>query len=88
MKKIVKLTENDLSRIVNRVVSEDIGDKTGNLYSDINKLIDMEYSELEADEVIDVLENILDSLRGSSERKKRGGGHLIPQRIKGFWGSK
>jgi dsRNA-specific ribonuclease len=88
MKKIVKLTESDLSRIVNRVVSENIGDKTGDLYSDINKLIDMEYSELETDEVIDVLENILDSLKGRSERKKRGGGYITPQRIKGYWGTK
>ena len=85
MKKIVKLTETDLTRIVNRVVNEQLEDKSGDLYSDINKLIDYEYSDLGAEEIVDVLENILDNMKGRSHRERNKIGSLTKDDVLKNW---
>lgn len=85
MKKIVKLTETDLTRIVNRVVNEQLEDKSGDLYSDINKLIDYEYSDMEAEEIVDVLENILDNMKGRSHRERNKIGSLTKDDVLKNW---
>jgi predicted transcriptional regulator len=71
----LKLTERDLNRIVRRVISEQSSD-TESLYSEINKLIDGSYSEMNPSDVADVLRNILDSYEAMSRRKKRGMGGI------------
>jgi predicted transcriptional regulator len=71
----LKLTERDLNRIVRRVISEETSD-TESLYSEINKLIDGSYSEMNPSDVADVLRNILDSYEAMSRRKKRGMGGI------------
>jgi hypothetical protein len=71
----LKLTERDLNRIVRRVISEETSD-TESLYSEINKLIDGSYSEMNPSDVADVLRNILDIYEAMSYRKKRGMGGI------------
>ena len=75
MKRITKLTESDLTRIVRMVINEESSD-TESLYSDINRLIDSSYSEMNPSDVVDVLRNILDSYEAMSRRKKRGMGGI------------
>jgi len=72
MKKIVRLTEKDITNMVKRVMNEDLSDRKGDLYSSINRLIDGEFDDVEASEVVDVLTNILDSHKGRSYRQKKG----------------
>ena len=63
MKKVIKLNEKDLTRIVKRVIKENLSDRSDEMYSHINELIDMEYNDVEVEDAIDVLENILGSLK-------------------------
>ena len=72
MKKIVRLTERDLTRLVKRVMNEDLSDRKGDLYSSINKIIDREFDDVETSDVVDVLNSILDSHKGRSHRQNKG----------------
>ena len=72
MKKIVRLTERDLTRLVKRVMNEDLSDRKGDLYSSINKIIDREFDDVESSDIVDVLNNILDSHKGRSHRQNKG----------------
>lgn len=63
MKGVIKLNEKDLSCIVKRVMKENLSDKSDKMYSHINELIDMEYNDVDVDDQIDVLENILQSVK-------------------------
>ena len=76
MEKIIKLTERDLTKIVNRIINEGSSDRADDLYSKINKLIDGEFDDLESDEIADVLENILDGHKSKSYRKKHNIGSI------------
>jgi len=72
----MKLTKRQLEIIVENTIDNNLEDRQGELYSEINKLIDVEYSDLEAEEVVDILENILQNFKAQSYRSKRGKGHL------------
>lgn len=74
MKRITKLTESDLTRIVRRVIIEQESEDNNSLYYDINNLIND--SGMEPSDVADVLRNILDSYEAMSRRKKRGMGGI------------
>lgn len=75
MKKIVKLTETDLYRIVNRVINE--GDDfvmpgqnmKGDFYDKVNMLIN-EYSDIDKHDILDVLENLSRQIRSEIRRDK------------------
>jgi hypothetical protein len=71
MKRITRLTEADLTRIVRKVINED-SSKAGLLYSEINNLIDGSYPEMDPSDVANVLRIILDVYESMSYRKKRG----------------
>ena len=86
MKNNKRLTESDLTRIVRRVISENIGDRTSDLYSDINKLIDEEYSDIESFEIIEVLENILDHIHARHHREKNKIGPISKDQVRKNWG--
>lgn len=66
MRKVIRLTERDLTRLVKRIVSEDMEENT--LYSDIMGLIRNSNSSHE--ETIDVLNSIVDEM-SSSRRLRR-----------------
>ena len=70
MKKIVKLTESDLAKMVKRVMNEDLSTRTGDLYSKINELIDREFDDVEPSEVVRILSNILKHHEGRVYRDK------------------
>lgn len=72
MKKIVRLTEKDITNMVKRVINEDLSDRKSDLYSSINRLIDREFDDVETSDVVEVLNNILDSHKGRSYRQKKG----------------
>ena len=59
MKKIVRLSESDIARIVNKVINEQQDNRTGDLYAAVNSLIDDEYNDVDYEDVANVLENIL-----------------------------
>lgn len=67
MGRIIRLTERDLTRIVKRIVSEDMEKNT--LYSDIMAVIRNSNSSHE--EAVSILKNIVDEM--SSARKVRRG---------------
>jgi hypothetical protein len=67
MKKIIRLTERDLTRLVKRIVSEDMEKNT--LYSDIMDVIRNSNSSHE--ETVSILRNIADEM--TSARKVRRG---------------
>lgn len=61
--KMRRLTEKNLSRIVKQVMKENLSDRSDEMYSHINQLIDMEYNDDDVDDQIDVLENISQSVK-------------------------
>jgi hypothetical protein len=85
MKKVIKLNEKDLTRIVKRVIKENLSDRSDEMYSHINELIDMEYNDVEVEDAIDVLENILGSLKSKSHRNKKGIGHISKDQVLKRW---
>lgn len=83
--KMRRLTEKDLSRIVKRVINENLSDRSDEMYSHINELIDMEYNDVDIDDQVDVLENILQSIKAKSFRNKRGLGHITHDQVRKRW---
>lgn len=81
MKKVIKLTESDLSRIVNRVVNEELYDQSGELYSKINRIIDGEFSDMEPSDVFEVLSNIAKSYEAMAYRKMKGRGPISKDEV-------
>ena len=73
MKKVVKLSESDIARIVNKVINEQPEiNRTGDLYDAVNSLIDDEYNDVDYEDVANVLENILRGIKAQSYRNKKG----------------
>ena len=70
MERKTTLTERDMSRIVKRIVKENLKDRTGELYSKLNEIIDREFDDLEPSEIARVLNNILKHHEGNVYRKK------------------
>ena len=67
------LAERRYRRLSNsRAVNEDLSDRKSDLYSSINRLIDREFDDVESSDVVDVLNNILDSHKGRSHRQNKG----------------
>ena len=67
------LAERRYRRLSNsRAVNEDLSDRKSDLYSSINRLIDREFDDVETSDVVEVLNNILDSHKGRSYRQKKG----------------
>ena len=54
------------------IVKESLSDRKGDLYSSINRLIDREFDDVETSDVVEVLNNILDSHKGRAHRQKKG----------------
>ena len=72
MKKTIKLTESQLTKLIKRVVKENVDNRPDEFYSHINELINYEYSDMDPRDAIDVLENIISSLRARQHREKTG----------------
>jgi hypothetical protein len=72
MKRVVRLSESDIARIVNKVINEQQDNRTGDLYASINSLIDDEYNDVDYEDVANVLENILRGIKAQSYRNKKG----------------
>ena len=67
MRKTIRLTERDLTRLVNRIVNENMFDNS--LYSDIMDVIRNSNSSHE--ETVSILKNIVDEM--TSDRRVRRG---------------
>ena len=80
MRKTIKLNENDLGRIIKKVIKEQ-DDQKGNLYSDINDLINEKYSDINPSDVVDVLENILRNSKAIHHRRKNNIGSLTKDEL-------
>lgn len=85
MKRILRLTEKDLSSLIKKVINENLEDRTDEMYSHINELLNMEYINVSIYDKIDVIENILQSLKSQSHREKRGLGHITSGQVKKRW---
>ena len=88
MKRIVKLTESDLTKLVKRVMNEDLSDREGDLYSSINKLIDREFDDVESSVIVDVLGNILDNHKARSHRNKHNIKDISSDDVRKNWNRK
>jgi len=77
MKKIIKLKERDISLMVKKIINENVGDRSGEMYSD---------EDVNIDETIDVLENILQGLKAKSHRGKKGMGSISREDVLKNWG--
>jgi hypothetical protein len=87
MKKVVRLSESDITRIVNKVINEQPEiDRTGDLYGAINSLIDDEYNDVDYEDVANVLENILRGIKAQSHRNKKGMKPISKNDILKNWG--
>ena len=53
-------------------IKEQLNDRAGDLYADINSLIDDEYNDVDYEDVANVLENILRGIKAQSYRNKKG----------------
>jgi predicted transcriptional regulator len=71
MKKIVRLTERDLTRLVKRVMNEDKDNKKMDLKSDLRNIINDEYSEIEPSDLVEVLEELLHYAKNDVFRSKK-----------------
>ena len=85
MKRVVKLNESDIARIVNKVIGEQ-EDRTGDLYASINSLIDDEYNDVNYEDVANVLENILRGVKAQAHRNKKGMKPISKDDILKNWG--
>lgn len=81
MKKVIKLSERDLTRIIKKVVNEDISDRKGDLYSSINNLIE-DFDDIDDSDIIAVLETILTHHKSMEGRRKRNVGHVTLKDVK------
>lgn len=70
MKKVIKLTESDLTNLIKRVVNENLSDRRGELYMSINDLIEREFDDVESSVVADVLNDIMNHHQGKVYRRK------------------
>ena len=61
-----------LEKEVNRYVKENVDNRPDEFYSHINELINYEYGDMDPRDAIDVLENIISSLRARQHREKTG----------------
>lgn len=85
MKKIIRLTESDLTRIVKRAINENISDRKGDLYSSINNLIDTEFEDMDPSEIADVLNNIMGHHKGKDYRRKNNIKDISVSDVKKHW---
>lgn len=81
MKKIVRLNERDLTRIIKRVMNENISDMSGELYSRINNVID-NFEGIDQSEIVSVLENILSHHKAMEYRHKRNIGPVTSREVR------
>jgi hypothetical protein len=88
MKKVVKLTESDLTKLIKRMVNEGLSDRKGDLYSSINELIDQEFDDVDSSDVAEVLSNILDHHKGKSYRRKHNIKDVSSDDVRRHWSKK
>jgi predicted transcriptional regulator len=81
MRRTVTLTERDLTRLINRVINEDLSVIKGELYSSINKIINREFEDVETSDIVEVLSSILRHHEGESYRKKKGIGYITKDEV-------
>jgi hypothetical protein len=68
-------------------LGEDLSNRTGDLYMDINDLIDEKYKDLDYEDVAKVLENILKGVKAQAYREKNNIGPVTPDEVKKNWAS-
>jgi hypothetical protein len=67
-------------------VGEDLSDKTGDLYMEINDLIDEKYKDINYEDVAKVLENILKGVKADSYREKNNIGPVTHDDVRKNFG--
>jgi hypothetical protein len=63
-------------------LGEDLSNASGNLYMEINDLIDEKYKDLDYEDVAKVLENILKGVKAQAYREKNNIGPVTPDEVK------
>jgi hypothetical protein len=67
-------------------MNEDLSNRTGDLYMEINDLIDEKYKDVDLNDIADVLENILTAVKAQSYREKNNIGPVTADQVKKNWG--
>lgn len=67
-------------------LGEDLSDKTGDLYMEINDLIDEKYKDINYEDVAKVLENILKGIKAQSYREKNNIGSVTHDDVRKNFG--
>jgi hypothetical protein len=67
-------------------LGEDLSDKTGDLYMEINDLIDEKYKDINYEDVTKVLENILKGIKAQSYREKNNIGSVTHDDVRKNFG--
>jgi hypothetical protein len=68
-------------------LGEDLSNRSGNLYMEINDLIDEKYKDLDYEDVAKILENILKGVKAQAYREKNNIGPVTPDEVKKNWAS-
>jgi hypothetical protein len=68
-------------------LGEDLSNRTGDLYMDINDLIDEKYKDINYEDVAKVLENILKGIKAQAYRNKKNIGPVTSDDVKKNWAS-
>lgn len=83
MKKIVRLTESGMTKLIKNIIEQEEfvvpgENKTGDFYYGVNTLID-EFEDVDKEELLKVLENIVKGLKAEIYREKR---NIGPHKVK------
>ena len=78
-----RINETQLNNIVKRIINENKEEES--LYSDINNLIDDDYSDMDPAKITEVLKNITKNFEAQAYRKRKGIGSISYDDVRKNW---
>jgi hypothetical protein len=78
-----RINETQLNNIVKRIINENKEEES--LYSDINNLIDDDYSDMDPAKITEVLKYITKNFEAQAYRKRKGIGSISHNDVRKNW---
>jgi hypothetical protein len=78
-----RINETQLNNIVKRIINENKEEES--LYSDINNLIDDDYSDMDPAKITEVLKDITKNFEAQAYRKRKGIGSISYDDVRKNW---